>query len=839
MATLEDIKVLLEEANGGNTDFAEQQQDFHLQQLDLLDGILSSLEGMSSALSTLSIDGNLNVEIEPSLEPTPHESSVQLSNDHTVEILESIDKNIANNHVDIIDALWRIIDQDKIVIQQQAAKDRKESRTGSVLSNLNPKNMVKGLKNMMPSMPKMPKFGGLLKGISGIGLAGGAVMGGAGLLAMGGSELIKTIQDMDASKITKNIRELLTIGDMFEDGNWEFMKEGGAFFLAMTGIGLGLAAFALGSGVSASVEFFTKEGNWAQGVVDSVSTLLTLSSEAKAVNLLGSGFALGAALTSIGIGIAAFSTGKGVAAAIDQFDGGDWAQGIVDNVKTLLTLGDDKLFGMVSVLSGSVTLGTALAAIGVGIAAFSAGEGVAAAIKQFDGGNWAQGIVDNVNTLLTLGSDVVFGKLGVLAQGAALAVGLGFIGSGIAAFSAGEGVASAIDMFDGGDWAQSIVDNVNTLLSLGDARMFGMASVLAEGAVFATAMGAISAGLLAFSAGEAATAVSQFMSNDAWAQTIVDNVETLLSIADLENMSVANVAVVGATLSALGVGLASFGIGQNLVGLAQMIDNDGDWVGTLKKNVQDLLSIPDDLPEDAAVKTLTMTGVLAELGIGLAAFGAGSWIGTLAGAGEAILGFFGVKSPFEKVMEIAESRQDILHGSIALDRLSASLERFSALDISAPEIDFKGFAASIAEAIPLLRAASEGGTIKVGGFLGVGADTYDFGPKKTPGTGGILDPDLNIDQVIERVQTYLNAGGPTGSIAGLQQESVVNSSSMQLAQQSLNETKTTNYVTQSAGNNTSVASVDNSSSVINSYYQSGMASPIDASDKASQPLIRR
>ena len=189
----------------------------------------------------------------------------------------------------------------------------------------------------------------------------------------------------------------------------------------------------------------------------------------------------------------------------------------------------------------------------------------------------------------------------------------------------------------------------------------------------------------------------------------------------------------------------------------------------LKKNVSDLISIPNDLPEDAHTKTLSMTAILAELGVGLAAFGAGSWIGTLAGAGEALLSFFGVKSPFEKIMEISDENDEIMKGSFALDRLTSALERFGALKITAPDIDFKGFAASISEAIPLLRAAAEGGTIKVGGFLGIGADTYDFGPKKTPGKGGILDPDLHVSEVIQRVNTYLSAGGPSGNITGLGQ----------------------------------------------------------------------
>jgi len=843
MATLEDINQQLKDANEGNTNYASLQESFQEETLNLLDDIKDAVIRISSigkaSVSELSPAKPENLAAESPKGKSGisiADEKLLKSNKNSLEALKTINKSIVKMHKMLNKSFVALLKQDKVFIDKQTKDDKKKGRLASIASLANPKNLTKKLGNMMPKMPKMPKLSGMLKGISGIGLAGGAVMGGAGLLAIGGSELLKTMQDIDATKITKNIKELLTIGDMFEGGGWEFLKEGGAFFGAMTGIGLGLAAFALGSGVAASVDFFTKDSKWAQGVVDNVTTLLTLSSEEGAVKTLGEGFALGTALGTIGLGIAAFSLGQGVATAVAQFDGGKWAQGIVDNVKTLLTLGDGKILGMVSTLGEGFALGAALGAIGGGIAAFGIGEGVQTAIAQFDGGNWAQGIVDNVTTLLSIG-DGKFGMAGILVEAALFAPSMGFLAAGLVAFSGGEMFASIISAFDGGNWAQGIVDNVTTLLSIGDGK-FGMAGVLVEAALFAPTMAALAAGLIAFSAGEAVAAITQFASKDDWAQTIKDNVKTLLSITDLEGMTVKNVSVVGLTLSALGTGLAAFGIGQNITGLAQMMSDD-DWVAVLKKNVSDLISIPNDLPEDAHTKTLSMTAILAELGLGLAAFGAGSWIGTLAGAGEALLSFFGVKSPFEKIMEISDKNDEIMKGSFALDRLTSALERFGALKITAPDIDFKGFAASISEAIPLLRAAAEGGTIKVGGFLGIGADTYDFGPKKTPGKGGILDPDLHVSEVIQRVNTYLSAGGPSGNITGLGQESVTQSGSMQVAQQSLNETKTNNYVNQSAGNTTSVASVDNSSSVVNSYYQSGMASPIDASDKASQPLIFR
>ena len=50
---------------------------------------------------------------------------------------------------------------------------------------------------------------------------------------------------------------------------------------------------------------------------------------------------------------------------------------------------------------------------------------------------------------------------------------------------------------------------------------------------------------------------------------------------------------------------------------------------------------------------------LAKIGLGLAAFGAGSAFGHLANAGSAILSMFGVESPFQQIMSIAEKSDEL------------------------------------------------------------------------------------------------------------------------------------------------------------------------------------
>ena len=81
-----------------------------------------------------------------------------------------------------------------------------------------------------------------------------------------------------------------------------------------------------------------------------------------------------------------------------------------------------------------------------------------------------------------------------------------------------------------------------------------------------------------------------------------------------------------------------------------------------------------------------------------------------------------------------------------------------------------------------------------------------------------------------------SAGKPapsTGNIVGLGQESVGQSGTMNNAQASLEETKTINYVSQSAGNNTVVNS-DNSTSVVNtSVYNPAVSPAMDTSDRTT------
>ena len=87
--------------------------------------------------------------------------------------------------------------------------------------------------------------GTFLLAMTGIGL--GLAVFGAGAAVAGMSDALTNFANPNfATSIKANVIELLSIADAL-GGNTEMLKDGGTFFLAMTGIGAGLAAFGIGS----------------------------------------------------------------------------------------------------------------------------------------------------------------------------------------------------------------------------------------------------------------------------------------------------------------------------------------------------------------------------------------------------------------------------------------------------------------------------------------------------------------------------------------------------------------------------------------------------------------
>ena len=473
--------------------------------------------------------------------------------------------------------------------------------------------------------------GGIGGMLSGLGIGGGALLAGAGILAGGAGFLLKQINELDGKAIRANVKELLGIKDDF-GGMGNFFLEGGAFFLAMTGIGVGLAAFSIGQGVAAAVDYFAGNSNFAANIRENVLTLLGIS---------------------------------------------------------------DAAGGNLSFLADSASFAAAMAGLGLGLAAFSLGS---------------------------------------------------------IAGTAAAGIGDAIDYFTGGNWAETIKQNVLTLLSIKDSAG-GNLSFLADSAIFAAAMAGLGLGLVAFSiggvAGAAASGVQEsidYFTGSNWAEIIKQNVETLLSIAQLPGIG-ADTAVFAATMTGLGAGLVAFAIGQgasNMANALGMFDEE-DFSSRIKRQVGVLLSITDD-PNISPEKATEFSKTLGIMGAGLAAFAGGQFIGALANAASSIMGFLtGSDSPIEEMVAIADKADDLERGATALEKIGDALNSIAGLRFDGSSLNIKEFTTDLMESIPAIETAIMGGT--------VGAGFFSSGTQ----IKGLASPDIDFESATKRLGELRNA----------------------------------------------------------------------------------
>ena len=497
--------------------------------------------------------------------------------------------------------------------------------------------------------------GGFLSGLlGGAGLGGGALLAGLGILAGGGGYLLKQIQEMDAKKIVQNVKDLLSIGDSFRGGNWGFLLEGGPFTLAMVGIGAGLAAFSVGAGVTAAVQYFEQPG-WTTRVKENVLELLSIADEIElgSVGLLFKGATFGLAMSGIGAGLAVFGAGSAIAGLSDslvRFTGGDeWAKNIKNSVITLMSIGNE--------LGGS--------------AAF-------------------------------VGSSAAF-----LLSMTGIAAGLAVFGAGSAVGGVGVGLADAIAKFTGEDnFASLIKSRVSTLLSIKD-DLGGAAAAFGEAGTFLGIMTGLAAGLAVFGA--------------------------------------------GSVVAGVGAGLSD--------AIAKFSGREGDFAVKIKDQVATLISITDLLSDGGAdtSKAGMFAAGMGKIAFGLAAFGTGNLVGTLANVGTAILGFFGVGNPFDQIMQIADQSDKLLNGATALERISNALNAFSNIRVSDIDLDFEKLALNLGRAVPFLDALANGGEVE-------GSGGWFSSPIIFP--KGLLDPSLRLDELAAasaQVNAILGGGSPSSA----------------------------------------------------------------------------
>lgn len=385
----------------------------------------------------------------------------------------------------------------------------------------------------------------------------------------------------------------------------------------------------------------------AQKVKDSVLTLLSIGNEMDASKLAAL-LLFKPAMVAIGVGLAAFGAGSAIAGMsqklLEKFGQGNWAQNVVDNVTTLLSI-KDNLGGNLNMLIDSAIFTAAMAGIGAGLAVFGIGSGLNVFMK---GSDWATGIKESVITLMSI-QDELGGALNFVGDGATFLLAMTGIAGGLAVFGAGSAVAGMSDgllkKFGNADWAQSIKDNVLTLLSIGDAAG-GNTEFLKEGGTFFLAMTGLGAGLAVFGVG---AGISRFMKPD-MGESIKSNVLTLLSLTD-------------------------------------QTDGDIEVKSTKFKNAMG--NISDGL------KTFTAGNLASALGnVGVAV------LNFLSGGDS--------KGPIQEMLSIAEKEVELNKAASGIERMASALERVSGINIGAGSIDIEGMLDSFGHLPRLLGGLAHG-----------------------------------------------------------------------------------------------------------------------------------
>jgi hypothetical protein len=472
----------------------------------------------------------------------------------------------------------------------------------------------------------------------------------------------------------------------------------------------------------------------------------------------GMGRGFGSALGGLGklAGIAGFLGIAGLA-AMQFLDG----KKIAENVEAILGIGEryseDTLKTLLS--DGAVIL--ALKGLGAGLLVFAAGGAASAGVNALDKATmdkfetstgWSQNVKDNVLNLLSI-SDGLGESVKNLFKSALFVPAMTGLSAGLAIFAVGNTLAVGSEAFTqwtgATGWAQNIKDNVVTLLSIKD-ELGDNWEMLKDSGAFGLAMGGIGAGLALFGAGAIITGGTDMLSDwfstgTNWAQQVVDNVTTLLSITDLPNIGNDTAGFV-AVMGGIAAGLAAFGIGTGANALADLLadwvaEGEGrqNWTEELKKNVRNVLSIVDIANEGKAFKFAAAMGTISA---GLVAFAGATFITGLTKAAEAILSFFTKQdNAFDQIMRVAENADDLEKGAAAVDSLTASIDRLGKLQFDGRRINMKAFALDLADSLKVIETAIDGGTFD--------ASWLPFDAKTVK---GLNSPDIDYSAAIKNIE---------------------------------------------------------------------------------------
>ena len=480
-------------------------------------------------------------------------------------------------------------------------------------------------------------------------------------------------------------------------------------------------------------------------------------------------------------GIGALMGGGGyLLKQFNEFDGEKFKK----NVKAVFSIKDEvtdskSILAFAGDVAKDSLFALSMFAVGAGVAAFALGAGVAGTIDKFVTLD-AQGIKDNVRTLMSI-SDIFgegwAGTAAFLVEGAVFGASMAAIGAGLGVFGVGAGAAEAITKFSGdGSWIDKIKANVVKLLSISDifgGGWAGKAAFVGEGAVFGVTMAAIGGGLALFGIGAAVAgaadgahqAINKF-TELGWAESIVQNVKTLLSIANIEGIGWDTAIFIG-VMGGISAGLLAFAVGETASGLATVVSRFSEagtgesWTSRIHKNVSELLAITADknISKEKAADFSETMGLMAK---GLLKFSGSTFISGLLDGATAVLSFItGSKSPVEQMTSLADKHESLTKGADALDRLRVSLGSISNLRLGSGNIGIKKFSQDLLESVPLIEAAIMGSDSVDGGLLDKIYPKWLLGDKSWK---GLASADIDYAGASANLQSIFGALPGGGSI---------------------------------------------------------------------------
>ena len=544
----------------------------------------------------------------------------------------------------------------------QRKQNAEDARNAAGKTNTLLESIAKGVSvnsSGVEEAKKSGKLGGLLGGIGaslgGLGIGAGVAMGGLGALFAGGGYLLKQLAEFDGKAVVANVRELFKIADLTKGVGDAFVK-GGQFFLTMTGLGLGLAIFGIGSTIA------------------------------------------------------------GLGDALLNFTNANWASGIVGNVTTLLSI-KDSLGGNIDLLKDGGAFFLSMSGIGLGLGVFGAGSALVGLGQFITKDDWAKRVVERVTTLLGITKLLNDPDKLKKDNDKSFFVQMTGIGAGLAVFGAGQALVGLGQFITKDDWATRVYDNVATLMKI-PALIPADSSALEESGSFVTIMGGIALGLIAFAIGSSAnsiaTALGQFSGAGAkFADDVVYNVKKLMEISALK---FGDVAKFTGFMTAVAAGLVAFAIGKGANNMGDVIGKfSGNFADNIVKDVNALMAMIND-PNVNQEKANEFSSIMGTIAAGLVKFSGGQFVGTLAGAASSVLNFLGGTGPIQEIKNLAAEADNIEKGANAIGKVADNLGKIGNLKFDGSNINIKDFSKDLLDSVPAIEAAIMGGKIEGGIF---------------------------------------------------------------------------------------------------------------------------